>query len=41
MTGLPVIVTMALGVPLVILARFTTKGDFFKTKMVAYDEIGE
>jgi len=41
MTGLPVIITMALGVPLVILARFSTKGDFFKTKMVSYSEIGE
>jgi len=41
MTGLPVIITMALGIPLVILARFTTKGEFFKTKMVAYEEIGE
>jgi hypothetical protein len=40
-TGLPVIIAMALGVPLVILARFTTKGDFFKTKMVTYTEIGE
>ena len=38
-TGLPVIITMALGVPLVIIARFTTKGDFFKTKMVTYEEI--
>ena len=35
------IITLALGVPLVILARFTTKGDFFKTKVVAYDEIGD
>jgi len=25
----------------VIIVRFTTKGDFFKTKMVAYEEIGE
>jgi amino acid transporter len=38
-SGLPVIIAMALGIPLVILARFTTKGDFFKTKMVAYEEI--
>ena len=37
----PVIITMALGIPLVILARFTTKGEFFKTKVVAYEEIGE
>jgi amino acid transporter len=35
------IITLALGVPLVILARFTTKGDFFKQKAVAYTEIGE
>jgi amino acid transporter len=35
------IITLALGVPLVILARFTTKGDFFKQKPVAYTEIGE
>ena len=35
------IVTLVLGIPLVILARFTTKGDFFKTKPIAYTEIGE
>ncbi len=35
------IITLALGVPLVILARFVTKGDFFKQKPVAYTEIGE
>ena len=35
------IITLALGVPLVILARFTTRGDFFKMKPVAYTEIGE
>lgn len=35
------IVTLLLGVPLVIIARFTTKGDFFKTKPVAYTEIGD
>jgi amino acid transporter len=35
------IITLALGVPLVIIARFTTKGDFFKTKPTAYSEIGE
>ena len=27
------------GIPLVIIARFTTKGDFFKQKMVSYDTI--
>ena len=35
------IIALLMGIPLVIVARFTTKGDFFKTKMVAYDEIGE
>ena len=35
------IITLALGVPLVIIARFTTKGDFFKQKPIAYTEIGE
>jgi len=35
------IITLVLGVPLVILARFTTKGPFFRTKIVAYDEIGD
>ncbi len=33
------IITLALGVPLVIIARFTTKGDFFKTKPIAYTSI--
>jgi len=40
-TGAPVIITLVLGVPLVLIARFTTKGDFFKTKPIAYEEIGE
>jgi amino acid transporter len=35
----PVLITMGLGIPLVIIARFTTKGDFFKQKPVAYTEI--
>jgi len=35
------IITLILGVPLVLLARFTTKGNFFKTKPIAYTEIGE
>jgi amino acid transporter len=35
------IITLALGVPLVILARYTTKGDFFKQKPIAYTEIGD
>jgi len=40
-SGLPDIITILLGIPLVIVARFTTKGNFFKTKMVSYTEIGE
>ena len=35
------IITLLLGIPLVILARLTTKGDFFKSKPIAYTEIGE
>ncbi len=35
------IITLVLGVPLVIIARLTTKGDFFKQKPVTYTEIGE
>jgi hypothetical protein len=35
------IITLLLGIPLVIIARFTTKGDFFKQKPIAYTEIGE
>ena len=35
------IITLLLGIPLVIIARLTTKGDFFKTKPIAYTEIGE
>jgi amino acid transporter len=35
------IITLVAGVPLVILARFTTKGNFFKQKPIAYTEIGE
>ncbi len=35
------IITLLLGIPLVIVARLTTKGDFFKTKPVAYTEIGD
>jgi len=37
----PDIITLLLGIPLVIIARFTTKGDFFKQKPIAYTEIGE
>ncbi|MGO8872315.1 MAG: APC family permease [Acidimicrobiales bacterium] len=35
------IITLGLGIPLVILARITTRGPFFKQKRVAYTEIGE
>ncbi len=37
----PDIIALLLGIPLVIIARFTSKGDFFKTKPIAYDEIGD
>ena len=30
---------LGLGIPLVLLARVTTKGDFFKTKPIAYETI--
>ena len=33
------IITMALGVILVITARYVSKSDFFKTKAIAYDTI--
>ena len=35
------IITLLVGIPLVILAKVTTKGPFFDTKPVAYTEIGE
>ncbi len=35
------IITLVLGVPLVIIARSTTRSDFFKQHPVAYTEIGE
>ena len=35
------IIALLLGIPLVILARLTTKGSFFKVKPIAYTEIGE
>jgi amino acid transporter len=35
------IIALLLGIPLVIVARFTTKGDFFKVKPIAYTEIGD
>jgi amino acid transporter len=37
--GVPILITFALGIPLVIVARLVTKGDFFKTKVVAFDTI--
>jgi len=33
------LVVLGMGIPLVIVARLTTKGDFFKTKTIAYDSI--
>jgi amino acid transporter len=38
-TALPDIIILAGGIPLVLLARFTTKGDFFKVKPIAYTSI--
>ena len=35
----PVLITFALGIPLVLILRFTTKGTFFKQKPIAYDTI--
>ncbi len=32
---------MGLGIPLVIIAKIFTKGDFFKQPLVAYTEIDE
>ena len=37
--ALPDIVILGLGIPLTIIARLTTKGDFFKTKTIAYTSI--
>ena len=37
--AISILVTMVLGIPLVIIARIKTKGDFFKTKVTAYDTI--
>jgi hypothetical protein len=37
----PVLITMGLGIPLVIIAKIFTKGDFFKQPLVAYTEIDE
>lgn len=38
-SGYPDIIVLGLGVPLVIVARLVTKGDFFKTKTIAYEDI--
>ena len=35
----PDLVILGLGIPLVLLARWRTKGDFFKTKVIAYETI--
>ncbi|CAG4934986.1 APC family permease [Acidithrix sp. C25] len=35
--SLPVLISIGLGIPLVIIARFTSKGEYFKQKAVAYD----
>ena len=37
--SISILITFALGIPLVILARLTTKGNFFKTKVISYDSI--
>ncbi len=37
--SVPILITFALGIPLVVLARLVTKGDFFKTKVVVFDTI--
>jgi uncharacterized membrane protein YwaF len=37
--SVPILITFALGIPLVVVARYVTKGDFFKTKVVAFDTI--
>ncbi len=39
--AIPILVTLGLGIPLALVARFTTKGDFFKVKPIAYDSIEE
>jgi amino acid transporter len=38
-SAVPDLIVLGAGIPLVILARLTTKGDFFKTKPIAYDTI--
>ena len=35
------IIVLLLGIPLVIIAKYTTKGPFFDQKPIAYDEIGD
>ncbi len=37
--SVPILITLVLGIPLVIVARFLTKGDFFKTKVVVFSTI--
>ena len=38
-TALPDIIILVGGIPLLLIARFTTKGDFFKVKPIAYSSI--
>jgi hypothetical protein len=38
-TATPDLIVLGVGIPLAVLARFTTKGDFFKTKTIAYSEL--
>ncbi len=38
-SALPDLIVLVGGIPLVLIARFTTKGDFFKVKPIAYDSI--
>jgi amino acid transporter len=37
--SVPILITLAIGIPLVIVARLMTKGNFFKTKAVVFDTI--
>ncbi|MDA8025451.1 MAG: APC family permease [Actinomycetota bacterium] len=36
-TSLPILITLGAGIPLVLIARYTAKTNFFKTKAVAYE----
>ena len=37
--AMPDIIILGAGIPLTIIARLTSKGDFFKTKTIAYTSI--